>query len=45
MNAIEIHDLTKDYRSMWALDHLDLTLEAGHVVAPCGDNGATRPRF
>ncbi|HQY34503.1 ABC transporter ATP-binding protein [Actinotalea sp.] len=38
--VIEIHDLTKTFGAVRALDHLDLTVEAGEVHGFLGPNGA-----
>ena len=37
---IEIHDLVKRYGAQTAVDHLDLTIEAGQVCGLLGLNGA-----
>jgi ABC-type multidrug transport system ATPase subunit len=37
---IELHGLTKCYRSVPALDDVSLTIEPGQVVAVLGPNGA-----
>jgi len=39
-SVIEIHDLTKTFGSVRALDHLDLTVEVGEVHGFLGPNGA-----
>jgi ABC-2 type transport system ATP-binding protein len=38
--VIEIHDLSKHFGAVHALDHLDLTVEAGEVHGFLGPNGA-----
>ncbi|HWS57239.1 MAG TPA: ABC transporter ATP-binding protein [Actinotalea sp.] len=38
--VIEIHDLTKTFGAVRALDHLDLSVEAGEVHGFLGPNGA-----
>jgi ABC-2 type transport system ATP-binding protein len=38
--AIEVHDLTKSYRSVRVLDGIDLSVPAGTVFALLGPNGA-----
>ncbi len=40
MNAIETRDLTKKYKDLTAVDHLNLTVEAGTTFALLGINGA-----
>lgn len=40
MNAIEIHDLTKSFRGMYALDHLNMTVPAGAIYGFIGENGS-----
>lgn len=40
MNAIETHNLTKRYRSLTAVDGLNLTVTAGELFALLGVNGA-----
>ncbi len=39
-DAIRTAGLTKDFNGFRALDHLDVTVEAGHVVGLLGPNGA-----
>ncbi|MDD7363410.1 MAG: ABC transporter ATP-binding protein [Firmicutes bacterium] len=39
MAIVDISDLTMDYRGNIVLDHLDLTLEEGHIVGLLGSNG------
>ncbi|PYT45407.1 MAG: hypothetical protein DMG45_01685 [Acidobacteria bacterium] len=38
--AIQTHDLTKRYRSVRALDHVNLEVQEGAVYALVGPNGA-----
>ncbi len=40
MNAIEIRGLTKSFRGMYALDHLDMTVPAGAIYGFIGENGS-----
>lgn len=40
MNAVEIHDLTKSFRGMYALDHLNMTVPAGAIYGFIGENGS-----
>lgn len=40
MNAIEIKDLTKSFRGMYALDHLDMTVPVGAIYGFIGENGS-----
>jgi lipooligosaccharide transport system ATP-binding protein len=40
MNAIEARGLTKRFGDFTAVDHLDLTVEAGHCFGFLGPNGA-----
>ncbi len=40
MNAIEIHDLTKRYKDVTAVDHLRLSIPAGELFSLLGINGA-----
>ena len=37
---IEVRSLTKEFPGVRALDHVDLTIEAGEVHALVGENGA-----
>ncbi len=39
MNAIELQDLTKEYKN-FTLDHLNLTLPSGCIMGLIGENGA-----
>ena len=40
MNAIEIRGLTKSFRGMYALDHLDMTVPVGAIYGFIGENGS-----
>lgn len=40
MNAIEIRGLSKSFRGMYALDHLDMTVPAGAIYGFIGENGS-----
>lgn len=40
MNAIEIRGLTKSFRSMYAVDHLDMTVPVGAIYGFIGENGS-----
>ncbi len=40
MNAIEIHDLTKSFRGMYALDGLSMTVPIGSIYGFIGENGS-----
>lgn len=40
MNAIEIKDLTKSFRGMYALDHLNMTVPVGAIYGFIGENGS-----
>lgn len=40
MNAIEIKNLSKSFRTMYAVDHLDMTVPAGAIYAFIGENGS-----
>ena len=40
MNAIEIRDLTKSFRGMYALDGLDMTVPQGAIYGFIGENGS-----
>ncbi len=40
MNAIEIHDLTKSFRGMYALDGLNMTVPQGAIYGFIGENGS-----
>ncbi len=40
MNAIEIRDLSKSFRGMYAVDHLNMTVPAGSIYGFIGENGS-----
>ena len=40
MNAIEIRDLTKSFRGLYALDHLNMTVPVGAIYGFIGENGS-----
>lgn len=40
MNAIEIRDLSKSFRGMYALDHLNMTVPVGAIYGFIGENGS-----
>jgi len=40
MNAIEINNLSKSFRTMYAVDHLDMTVPAGAIYGFIGENGS-----
>lgn len=40
MNAIEIRGLTKSFRGMYAVDHLDMTVPEGAIYGFIGENGS-----
>ena len=40
MNAIEIRGLTKSFRGMYAVDHLDMTVPQGAIYGFIGENGS-----
>ncbi len=40
MNAIEIRDLSKSFRSMYAVDHLNMTVPKGAIYGFIGENGS-----
>ena len=40
MNAIEIRDLTKSFRGMHAVDHLNMTVPVGAIYGFIGENGS-----
>ena len=40
MNAIEIRNLTKSFRGMYALDHLNMTVPEGAIYGFIGENGS-----
>jgi putative multiple sugar transport system ATP-binding protein len=39
-NLLEIHNLTKHYSGVKALDDVSLTVRQGEMHAICGENGA-----
>jgi len=40
MNAIEIKNLSKSFRGMYAVDHLDMTVPVGSIYGFIGENGS-----
>ena len=40
MNAIEIRDLSKSFRTMYAVDHLHMTVPQGAIYGFIGENGS-----
>ena len=40
MNAIEIRDLSKSFRGMYAVDHLHMTVPVGAIYGFIGENGS-----
>ena len=40
MNAIEIRNLTKSFRGMYALDGLNMTVPQGAIYGFIGENGS-----
>lgn len=40
MNAIEIRNLSKSFRGMYALDHLNMTVPVGAIYGFVGENGS-----
>ncbi len=40
MNAIEIRELSKSFRSMYAVDHLNMTVPVGSIYGFIGENGS-----
>ena len=40
MNAIEIKDLSKSFRSLYAVDHLNMTVPLGSIYGFIGENGS-----
>ena len=40
MNAIEIIDLSKSFRGMYAVDHLNMTVPTGSIYGFIGENGS-----
>lgn len=40
MNAIEIRNLSKSFRTMYAVDHLNMTVPMGAIYGFIGENGS-----
>ena len=40
MNAIEIKNLSKSFRGMYAVDHLNMTVPVGSIYGFIGENGS-----
>ena len=40
MNAIEIRNLSKSFRGMYAVDHLSMTVPVGSIYGFIGENGS-----
>ena len=40
MNAIEIKNLSKSFRTMYAVDHLNMTVPVGAIYGFIGENGS-----
>ena len=40
MNAVEIRDLSKSFRGMYAVDHLNMTVPQGAIYGFIGENGS-----
>jgi ABC-type branched-subunit amino acid transport system ATPase component len=40
MNAIEIRNLSKSFRGMYAVDHLSMTVPQGAIYGFIGENGS-----
>jgi ABC-2 type transport system ATP-binding protein len=40
MNAIEIRNLSKSFRSLYAVDHLNMTVPVGAIYGFIGENGS-----
>ena len=40
MNAIEIRNLSKSFRGLYALDHLNMTVPVGAIYGFIGENGS-----
>ena len=45
MNAIEIKNLSKIFRGMYAVDHLKMTVPAGSIYGFIGENGSGKTTF
>jgi ABC-type multidrug transport system ATPase subunit len=43
VTVIELHDLTKRFGGLVAVDHLSFEVESGRVVGFLGPNGAGKP--
>lgn len=44
-SVIEARDITKQYKDLTALDHVDLTVRRGEIYGLIGDNGAGKSTF
>ena len=44
MNAIEIRNLSKSFRGMYAVDHLNMTVPMGAIYGFIGENGSGKSR-
>lgn len=44
MNAIEIENLSKSFRGMYAVDGLDMTVPVGAIYGFIGETGLVSPR-
>lgn len=42
MNAIEIRNLSKSFRGLYALDHLNMTVPVGAIYGFIGENGSSK---
>ena len=42
MNAIEIRNLSKSFRDMYALNHLNMTVPVGAIYGFIGENGSEK---
>lgn len=45
MNAIEIRNLSKSFRGMYAVDHLNMTVPVGQSMVSLEKTGAGNPRL
>ena len=43
--VIEARDITKQYKDLTALDHVDITVRRGEIYGLIGDNGAGKSTF
>ncbi|MEE0970095.1 MAG: ATP-binding cassette domain-containing protein [Clostridia bacterium] len=43
MNAIEIRNLSKSFRGMYAVDHLNMSVPVGAIYGFIGENGSGKP--